>query len=65
VGTGPFTYRVEAGSASGLSNLASAVLPTPSFVAPGVPPGIYYVRVNALGAGGAGPASNEVIVVVP
>jgi hypothetical protein len=65
VGTGPFTYRVEAGSASGLSNLASLVLPTPSFVAPGVPPGIYYVRVRAIGAGGAGPASNEVVVVVP
>jgi hypothetical protein len=65
VGTGPFQYRLEAGSATGLSNIASVTLPSPSFVVPGVPPGIYYVRVRALGAGGAGPVSNEVVVVVP
>lgn len=64
VGTGPFQYRFEAGSASGLSNLANVTLPSPSLVVPGVPPGIYYVRVRALGAGGVGPASNEVVVVV-
>lgn len=65
VGTGPFQYRVEAGSAPGLSNLASVVVATPAFSAGGVPPGVYYVRVRALTAAGVSPAGNEVIVVVP
>jgi hypothetical protein len=64
VGTGPFQYRVEAGSAPGLSNLASVVVGTAAFSAGGVPPGVYYVRVRALTAAGEGPAGNEVIVVV-
>jgi hypothetical protein len=64
-GTGPFQYRVEAGSAPGLSNLASLVVATPSFVTSGVPSGVYYVRVRALSAAGTGPASNEIVVAVP
>ena len=40
VGTGPFQYRVEAGSATGLANLASIIVPTPVFATTGVPPGI-------------------------
>jgi hypothetical protein len=58
-------YRVEAGSAPGLSNLASLVVATPSFVTSGVPSGVYYVRVRALSAAGTGPASNEIVVAVP
>jgi hypothetical protein len=65
IGTGPFTYRLEAGTAPGLSNLANVSHPTTSLSAGGVPPGIYYLRVRAVGAGGVGPASNEVTVVVP
>jgi hypothetical protein len=64
VGTAPLQYRVEAGSAPGLANLATIVVPTPTFVATGVPPGTYYVRARAIGVGGLGPAGNEIVVVV-
>jgi predicted phage tail protein len=60
------SYVIEAGSSSGSSNLA--VFDTgndlTSFVAGGVPNGIYYVRVRARNAGGTSPPSNEVVVVV-
>ncbi|MGE4225915.1 MAG: hypothetical protein AB7I23_21420 [Vicinamibacterales bacterium] len=65
IGTGPFQYQLEAGSATGLANIATVPVATTTFAVPGVPPGIYYVRVRAVGAGGASPASNEVVVVVP
>ncbi len=65
VGTGPFQYRLEAGSAPGLANAAIIVVPGTTFSTAGVPGGIYYVRVRAVGAGGTGPASNEVVIVVP
>ena len=63
-GTGPFQYRLEAGTAPGLANLGNLTVAGTSLSAPGVPPGIYYVRVRAVGAGGVGPAGNEVTVVV-
>lgn len=59
-------YRLEAGSAAGLANLAAMTLaagPT-TFATSGVPPGRYYVRVRALSTGVAGAPSNEVVVVV-
>lgn len=65
IGTGPFTYRLEAGTAPGLSNLANVTLSSALLTVPGVPPGIYYVRVRAVGAGGVGPTGNEVTLVVP
>ena len=59
-------YVVEAGSAPGASNLASFSTNSTAttFVASGVGPGTYFVRVRAAGSGGAGPPSNEVTIVV-
>jgi len=59
-------YRIEAGSASGLSDLASFTTGTTatSFMAGSVGTGTYFVRVRALNGAGAGPASNEVRLVV-
>lgn len=66
-GTGgsPASYVVEAGSAPGLSNLASVPVIGTSFVASGVPRGTYYVRVRAVNAAGSGPPTADVTVVVP
>src|SRR5262245_902948 len=42
-------YRLEAGSASGLSNLANTIVgATPSFTATLVPNGTYFIRVRAI-----------------
>ena len=63
---GVLGYRLEAGSAPGASNAAVLTLGNvTSFVTAGVPSGIYFVRVRAGGASGAGPASEEVTVIVP
>jgi predicted phage tail protein len=62
----PTSYRLEAGSASGLSDIAVAntgsTATTISFSS--VPPGTYFVRLRAVNALGASVVSNEVIVVV-
>lgn len=62
----PTTYIVEAGSASGLTDLANSDLggTATSLTAAGVGAGTYFVRVRARNACGLGPASNEVIVTV-
>jgi Tol biopolymer transport system component len=59
-------YVVEAGSAPGASNLASFSTNSTAttFVASGVGPGTYFVRVRAAGSGGTSPPSNEVTIVV-
>jgi hypothetical protein len=62
----PTTYVIEAGSASGLAdlaNFATGSLAT-TFTAVGVPSGTYFVRVRSANAAGASPPSNEVTVVV-
>jgi Metallo-peptidase family M12B Reprolysin-like len=59
-------YVVEAGSASGLSDLAtiSTGAAVTSFSAT-APPGAYFVRVRAVNGAGAGPPSAEITIVVP
>lgn len=60
------TYYIESGSSSGLANLAnfSTGSTATSFSADRVGLGTYYVRVRAANASGAGPASNEAIMIV-
>ena len=62
----PTSYILEAGSASGSANLALADLGSTAteFVAGGVGPGTYYVRVRATNPCGQSAASNEAVVVV-
>ena len=62
---GAVSYLIEAGTAPGASNAAVHPLVQTSIVAPGVPSGVYYVRVRAIGAGGASAPSAEVVIVVP
>jgi hypothetical protein len=64
IGTGPFQYLVEVGTAPGLSNIMVTPTNATSLSAAGVPPGVYYVRTRAVGVAGMGPVSNEVAVVV-
>jgi hypothetical protein len=62
----PAAYIVEAGSGAGLANLAViSTGGTATTFRAMAPPGTYYVRVRGLNSGGRGPASNEVVVVVP
>jgi predicted phage tail protein len=62
---GPLGYRVEAGSAPGLGNVANTLIGmATSFSAAAVPSGTYYVRVRAVASDGESEPSNEVVVVV-
>lgn len=65
-GPPPTAYLVEAGSASGLSDLATVSTGSAgtSFLA-SAPPGTYYVRVRAINGAGAGAPSAEAIITVP
>jgi hypothetical protein len=60
------TWLLEAGSAPGLSDLASApiVSTTRLFTVSNVPPGTYYVRVRALVDGVPSAPTNEVVIQV-
>jgi hypothetical protein len=62
----PTTYVIEAGSQSGLANLANSDLGSAAttMTAAGVGAGTYYVRVRAKNAFGISGPSNEVIVTV-
>ena len=56
-------YVVQAGSASGFSNLAQISVAGQTLLA-SAPPGDYYVRVIAANAAGVSAASNEIVVTV-
>lgn len=65
--TGAVTsYQLEAGSASGLADLASFATGSTatSYANDRVPPGRYYVRMRAVSGSVVGPPSNEVVVTV-
>lgn len=62
-GVEPARYVVEAGSASGASNIGAIAVAGRSFVFDGVPPGFYYLRVRAQNAGGTSPATEDQLVV--
>jgi hypothetical protein len=59
-------YVIEAGSAPGANNLVpgAAIPNTNALTVPGVPFGVYYVRIRATGAAGPGAPSNEIVVTV-
>lgn len=61
---GAVGYRFEAGTGPLLSNLVSLPTGATSLVAPGVPPGTYYVRVIAVGTTGESSRPDEVVVIV-
>jgi hypothetical protein len=58
------TYLVEAGSASGLADLAHLTSDSTTFTINDVARRVYHVRVKGRNACGVGPASNEVVVLV-
>ena len=55
-------YRVEAGSATGLANIATLPVGTASFSFEPVPNGFYFLRVRAVNAAGVSAPSNEVLL---
>jgi hypothetical protein len=61
---GPSSYVLEAGTATGSSNLGTFDLGAITQYAVAAPPGVYYVRVRARNACGTGAPSNEVTVSV-
>ena len=63
-GPRPASHLLEAGSAPGLRNIAAIPLTATTFTVPGVPPGVYYLRVRAVGPAGVGAASRELPLVV-
>ena len=65
-GDPPSSYVIEAGSSTGLSNLANADTgsSTPALTATAVAPGTYFVRVRGRNASGTSAPSNEIIVTV-
>lgn len=59
-------HVLEAGSDTGLADLVTAPLgPAPGLVVPGVPSGVYVLRVRAVNAAGTGPPSADVVLRVP
>jgi predicted phage tail protein len=64
-GDAPTGYVLEAGTAAGLSNIANVSLgPATSFVAEGIPAGLYFVRMRAVNSFGMSEPSEDVPVAV-
>lgn len=64
--SGATSYLIEAGSASGATDIGAFPLAgTGTSFSAEVPAGTYHVRLRGVNAAGAGPPSNEVVVVVP
>jgi len=61
-GGAPTGYRIEAGSATGLSNLAILDIGNVTSFSTPAPTGVYFVRVRAFNAMGFSDPSNEVVV---
>ncbi len=61
----PTGYIVEAGTTAGASDLGQLRVPGAPLVVPGVPRGVYFVRVRAENAAGLSPPGAEVRIVVP
>jgi hypothetical protein len=64
-GAPPTSYRLEAGSALGLANLAVATTTGQTYVVSNVPAGTYYVRVRSANAAGASAPTPDAVIVVP
>jgi hypothetical protein len=62
---GATRYQIEAGSAPGLSNLATISVTDPQLVVDGVPSGVYHLRVRAINTIGKSGASQDIKVIVP
>lgn len=58
----PTAYVIEAGSASGTSNLAAFGVGNVTAYSAPVPPGTYYVRVRGVSARGVSSPSNEILL---
>jgi peptidyl-Asp metalloendopeptidase len=65
-GGAPLSYALEAGTASGASDVGTEQTASPSTsFAVRATPGVYFVRVRGLNTAGPGPASAELQIVVP
>lgn len=64
-GGAPTSYLLTASVTPGGPVIASVPVSGAGLSVPGVPSGTYYVRVSGVNSVGAGPASNQVTVVVP
>jgi hypothetical protein len=64
-GSPPAYYRLEAGSAPGLTNIATTVTPATSLVVIAVPSGTYFVRARAGSPNGLSAPTPDVLVNVP
>ncbi len=61
-GTTPQGYQLFAGTAPGRSDIGTASVPGTTLVVPGVPPGIYYIRVVARNSSGASAPTSDYMV---